>query len=161
MYAIRKYEQPLRDLITKSDGSDNQEKKAQRIVHFLKQEMSRKRALLNSFHLERDVAAELLKFAGLANLAETVRQLRLPVFNLTFLQISTHAVLVAQTQTRMSLEEYSRNVRKIRFQALLDALKEKWIDSGFQLSADELLSCVDEQFLLGYSIEIKTKKKKN
>lgn len=158
MYAIRKYEQPLRALIAKNDDED---KKAGHIFHFLKQEMSRKRALLNSFPLERDVAAELLKFVGLANLAELARQVRLPVFNLTFLQIANHTVLVARTQSRMSLEEYSRSVRKIRFQTLFDALKEKWIDSGFKLSPDELLSRVDEQFLLDYSIEIKTKKKKN
>ena len=147
MHAILKYENKLRN-----------ERDPERLVMFLTQEMSRRRAVLDS-PLELEAAIEALKFIYRLDMIEKVRQTHRPAFKVSFLDLNNHLMFVSQLKTKISLEEYAKKFDQIRFKEILSDLKTKWIDSEFKLTKEELLNLIDENYLIKFLIERKTKKK--
>lgn len=155
MHAIRQYESsPTFSELIRSGNK-------QKLADFLTQEMSRSRAVLSSSSpLERLVAIELLKYSRCDDeLIETVREIRVPPFRLGMSQINSH--VIRNDTTMISLDEYSKSVRKIRFNGILNELKTRWIDSEFKLTNEELLAQVDEEFVKKFLRDDKKSTKKN
>lgn len=116
--------------------------------------------MLSSSPLERLVAIELLKYSGCNDeLIETVREIRLPPFRLGMPQINNH--VIPHGTTVISLDEYSKSVRKIRFNGILNELKTRWIDSEFKLTNEELLAQIDEEFVKQFLRDDKKSKNQN
>lgn len=145
MLAIMKYEKMLRD-----------EQDQEKIVEFLTKQFVYPKAILDR-PLRKDEAIEIMKYLNKPELLERISQIKVPEFSLNYKDLNEHKMFDEDSNSFFRLEDYSK-LRKIRFNFLLNDLKNKWIDSNFKLTNQELLKLIDLKYLQEY---IKTKQTKN
>jgi hypothetical protein len=160
MLTIIKY----RDLLLKSKVGllENKEE----LIKYFRQEMTRSCSFSSvsvgkqkSRSLRDYELVELLKYLNRVEYKNDVESIRVPAFYP--LKPADFEITVSggvdNEQKRITLSEYDANVNKIRFSLLLNELKEKWIDSNFELSASELMATINEQTISKYVVSKKLK----
>lgn len=147
MHAIFKYENAFQN-----------EKDDEKLLEFIKREMVRPKAVLDS-SLSVKEAIEILKYLNRVDIAEKVLKIKAPHFDLNNQDLQNHRVLLKETNTYKDLEAYSKHIAQIRFNALLVNLKIKWIDSNFEITKSKLLELIDEEYLKKFLRDKITKKK--
>lgn len=129
------------------------------ILVFLNKEFVRGRSNVDR-SLKKVEAFEIVKYCKRSNLIEKIREMIFPRFELNANSKELHGLMILDPFRNEKLGFVDLvNARKLRANRMVSDLREKWIDSDFSMSRQELVNSLDEATLSSY-VNL-TKKEKN
>jgi hypothetical protein len=153
MQAVIKYRNVLRK---RKDLLKNKEE----LLKYFRQELARENFLAPSLKKGRQLRKieliELLNYLDKPEVSENVQSIRVPSFY--NLRLDQHEILLDKDEPpakRMKLGELDSKKSKIRFNAMLSDLKEKWIESNFELTEKQLLDSINKDSISKYLLQKK------
>lgn len=99
--------------------------------------------------LRKVEAVELMKYLDRTELIDIINNLKIPQFQINFRTISEKKIFDSNKQEMVTLEQYAKK-NKIRISALLTDLKLKWINSNFEMTDQEILSLINENYVQNF-----------
>jgi hypothetical protein len=151
MHAIIKYRSELnkRKELLENDAE---------LLQYFRQQLARDNFLAPDMkkgrQLKKSELAELLKYFNKPELCQKVQSIKFPAF--FNIHLDQHEILVngedESARKRVKLSELDSKKSKIRFNVMLSDLKEKWIESNFELSEKQLLETINQNLISKYTI---------
>jgi hypothetical protein len=131
---LNKYEEKVK-LLNEND----------KILKFLRKEIYKEK-INKDRGLKLDDAIELMKYVSKIDLIEKIKKFEFPKFQISANDILNHKMLDVKTSEMISVEDYCKG-SLLRVNYVLKNLRNKWIESNFSLSFNDLLNEINVDYL--------------